>query len=198
MNVLPAGSDIIEYVAARKSLLSSVDPRVVPYEEDRTFTNVLETMPSEAHPRTRGPVIMGPPTAPWYVMTAGTQGIGSFLLRHQRWVSTSGVGVRDRVVHEHEFISRLMDHMVSADHLNVRILVAAEFALRRLQLHEGAVGEDPCNPSYEAAAHDTGSGERRGGALTATSLKAWVATEFGREAAIMKEKRNARENTCKT
>jgi hypothetical protein len=66
--------------------------------------------------------------------------------------------------------------------------------LRRLQLQEKAVAEDGKNPSYDGASHWMGAGDRKGGALVAPSLKAYVAGELSREAAIMKEKRKARES----
>ncbi len=62
-----------------------------------------------------------------------------------------------------------------------------------MQLHESAVAESPEAPSYEGAQHFLGTGDRRGGALVAPSLTAHVASELGREAAIMKEKRKVRE-----
>ena len=38
-----------------------------------------------------------------------------------------------------------------------------------------------------------GTGERKGGALVAPALRSHVASELGKEAAILKEKRKARE-----
>eukprot|EP00973_Karenia_brevis_P074180 10308617-Karenia_brevis.AAC.1 len=62
-----------------------------------------------------------------------------------------------------------------------------------MKLHESAIAESPDNPSYEGAQHFLGVQERRGGALIAPQLTAHVATELSREAAILKEKRKARE-----
>ena len=58
---------------------------------------------------------------------------------------------------------------------------------------EEAVAESPTDPSYEGAMHFLGVSDRRGGALVAPALKKHVADELGREAAILKEKRKARE-----
>lgn len=53
--------------------------------------------------------------------------------------------------------------------------------------------ESPEAPSFEGARHFMGFGERRGGALIAPSLTAYVAGETGKEVAILKEKRKAKE-----
>ena len=58
---------------------------------------------------------------------------------------------------------------------------------------EEAVSESPSDPSFEGAEHFLGIQEKRGGALVAPSLRAHVAGELGREAAILREKRKARE-----
>ena len=68
-----------------------------------------------------------------------------------------------------------------------------EFLVRRLQLGESAVLENPDNPSFEGARFFLGVPEHRAGALVAPSLQSYVASEFGKEAAILKEKRKARE-----
>ena len=62
-----------------------------------------------------------------------------------------------------------------------------------MQLMEDAVAANPSDPSFEGAEHYMGTGERRGGALIAPSLRAHVASEMGREAAVQKEMRKARE-----
>ena len=77
--------------------------------------------------------------------------------------------------------------------MNIKNLTAFELAARRLQLHESAVSECPEAPSYEGAHHFLGIQDRRGGALVAPQLQAYVAGELSREAAIMKEKRKSRE-----
>ena len=64
---------------------------------------------------------------------------------------------------------------------------------RRIQLAEAAVLENPENPSFEGARHFMGVPDRRGGALIAPSLISFVASELGKEAAVLQEKRKARE-----
>ena len=71
--------------------------------------------------------------------------------------------------------------------------VAAELLLRRLELLEEAGSEDPAHPSYEGATLFMGLNTKRGGGFVHLDLKKFVAEELGREAAILKEKRKARE-----
>ena len=60
--------------------------------------------------------------------------------------------------------------------------VMGEFLVSRPQLGESAVLENPDNPSFEGARFFLGVPKR-----------SYVANEFGKEAAILKEKRKARE-----
>ena len=90
-------------------------------------------------------------------------------------------------------LSRAVELAAVVDCLNVKNLVCFEFLLRRLQLIEEAVAENPTQPDYSGASHYLGTEERRGGALLAPSLRAYVAGELGKEAAILKEKRKARD-----
>ena len=98
-----------------------------------------------------------------------------------------------RLIHEHEVISRAVELLGSIDGVNLRQSEGVELLLRRFQLMEEAVAESPSDPSFEGAEHFMGTQERKGGALVAPSLREHVAAELGREAAIMKEKRKARE-----
>ena len=82
---------------------------------------------------------------------------------------------------------------VTVDGIDPKQPEAMELALRRIQLMEEAVAENPASPSFEGASHYMGTGERKGGALVAPALRSHVASELGKEAAILKEKRKARE-----
>ena len=101
--------------------------------------------------------------------------------------------VNMRIVYEHELISKPVDLFIMVDGLNVKQSEGIELLLRRLQLMEDAVAFNPSDPSFDGADHYMGTGERRGGALVAPSLRARVAAELGREAAVAKEMRKARE-----
>ncbi len=93
----------------------------------------------------------------------------------------------------HETIASCLDLAVKVDRLNIKNLGCFEWLFRRTQLHEGAVLESPLQPSYEGARFYLGKGAQRGGALVMPSLTAHVASEIGRHAAILKEKRKAKE-----
>ena len=60
-------------------------------------------------------------------------------------------------------------------------------------MQENAVSESPLEPSFVGARHFLGFGDRKGGALIAPSLHAHVASELGKAASILKEKRKADE-----
>ncbi len=91
-------------------------------------------------------------------------------------------------IHEHHVISLALQHVVLRDRLNILNMAGSELLLRRLQLHESAVAESLDNPSYEGSRHFLGTSERRGGALVARVLSRYVATELGREAAILNQR----------
>ena len=135
----------------------------------------------------------GPSTRGWFATQVVASGYGSLTARHTRWKAESGVGKNDRCVFEHEVLSRALEYAATSDALNLRNFSFAEFLLRRIQLIEEAVSEDPSNPVYENARLYMGSEERRGGAIMAPTLRPHVPNELGMEAAIMKEKSNARE-----
>ena len=115
------------------------------------------------------------------------------MTRHEAWKSDSGVKKELAAVYEHEVLSRALQFAGSVDGLNLTALSSCELMARRIQLIESAVREDALSPSYEGARHFMGVGGGRGGAFVVPSLQAHVAGELGKEAAILKEKRKARE-----
>eukprot|EP00972_Heterocapsa_arctica_P014940 2201521-Heterocapsa_arctica.AAC.1 len=72
-------------------------------------------------------------------------------------------------------------------------LAISEVLVRRMQLIEEAIAENPDAPNWEGAAHFMGTDERRGSALMAPSLRSHVAGKLQNEAAILKERRKAKE-----
>jgi hypothetical protein len=105
----------------------------------------------------------------------------------------TGVPQHSDLAYEHEIHNRALEIGAIVDGLSLKNSVMAKFLSRRLQLMEEAVLNSPDNPNYEGARHFLGVQERRGKALIAPSLKAHVAAELSREAAIQEEKRKARE-----
>ena len=183
---LDPGADVGAYVAARKALLSD-DPRIIP-EKVRGFTEAAEEMTHV----TRELPLAGPASGNWLVTEVARNG-GGFVSRHMRWRRESGIKPTDRLVYEHEVLSRSLEMAAAHDGINIRNVAFAEYLMRRLQLLEEAVAENPEQPSYEGSKHYMGVEERKGGALMAPTLRAHVAAELQRETAILKEKRKARE-----
>ena len=198
LKFLPENAHIDACVEARKAFLLD-DCRVLPTTPDGlTFPEATGKMdqvdPSLARlPPTnlRGPAVAGK----WLVEVLRV-GRGSLVTRHERWSAESGVSRNSALCFEHEVLSRALQAAAVLDGINLKNMVFAEILLRRKQLLEEAVSEDPSNPSYEGAAHFMGTGSRRGG-FVHPDLKKFVAEEIGNEAAILKEKRNAREACAK-
>jgi hypothetical protein len=191
---LGPGVNVNDYARERRALLAD-DPRTLPggLYIVRGFNEAMLDMQVEVRPEWARSPVVGPRTAPWWIDALMVQNYGGLIARHHRWKSESGIGMNDRVGYEHEVISKTLEIAALYDGLNLKNCMFSEFLLRRLQLQEEAIAEDPTNPSYDGSAHWMGSSDRRGGALVAPALKAFVATELSREAAIMKEKRKARE-----
>ena len=118
---------------------------------------------------------------------------GSFYLRHLNWIRNSGISSTDRVVYEHELLSRTLDSMLTIDQLNIPSLTGAELLVRRLQLLEEAQRISPQSPDYSSAAHFMGWAAMRGGGAIAPALRTHVADTLRGEAAVAKEVRKARE-----
>ena len=191
---LGPGANIDEWIGARCDLLAC-DRRTLPArrksEGIKTFAALVGDMEEIEDPGGKLP-LQGPATAAWVLRTVSAHGT-DMIVRHHRWVPESGVRPGSPAIHEHEILSSIVQHAVVHDRLNAMNLACLELALRRLQLHESAIGECAESPSYEGARFFLGTLERKRGALVAPTLSAHVATELGREAAIQKEKRKARE-----
>ena len=137
----------------------------------------------------------GPPTATYMLNRVAPSTVGGFVTRHDRWVAQSGVQQRSPIVYEHEVLSRALQFGVVWDRLNLRQCAMAEFMLRRMQLQEDVVAENPSSPTFDGARLYMGIEDRPGGAAMAPSLRAHVSAELGKEAEILKEKRKVREAT---
>jgi len=192
LKFLDAGTNIAEYARARAGFLG-IDRRTleVPATDDnQSIAALLQVSEYKAGGLPSG--MLGNPTAGWVCDQVAATGSG-FVQRHHTWRAQSGVPAHLPMVFEHEVLSTALDLAISVDRLNVRNLASFEWLLRRVQLHENAVLENPAAPSYEGARHFMGKGNRRGGALVAPELTTYVAAELGKEAAILREKRKARE-----
>jgi hypothetical protein len=187
-----AGVNVEKYVAKRSSFLAD-DERtleVLPSREEGSFSEIVAEMVEV--PALKFP-IEGGRTGAWFIDKVKSLSPGGFMVRHHRWAKESGIKAGDRSRFEHNVICRTLDAAVSVDRLNVKNLLWAEILLRRKQLIEEAVAENPDAPNFEGAEFYMGSEERPGGALVSPALKMFVASKFSAEAAILKEKRKARE-----
>ena len=190
---LSAGVNLQEYIDARTAFLNT-DRRIQPcpaYADGALFTNLVQSMVSK--PGGLPNPLIGPDTKDWMIDSVATSSASSFVARFHRWRHESGVKPTLPLIYELEVAAQALDSMVMIDRLNIRNLVGADVLLRRIQLIEHAVLECPEAPSFEGARHFMGFGERRGGALIAPTLTAYVAGETGKEVAIIKEKRKAKE-----
>ena len=117
--------------------------------------------------------LLGPPAAEWWLEQAARDG-RSLVARSHRWKSESAVGKNSAIAYEHEVESKALELGATIDGINLKKSVTAEYLLRRIQLAEAAVLENPENPSFEGARHFMGVLDRRGGALIAPSLNSFV------------------------
>ena len=183
------------YVAERSAWLAD-DSRVLPASSEPRSLQQFAREVSTGDALVRGGAVWpltGPRTCGDWVREAARNGYSSLVTRHETWKSDSGVRKELAAVYEHEVLSRSLHLAASFDALNVSALVSCELMARRLQLIESAVREDAAAPSFEGARHFMGVGGGRGGAFVVPSLQAHVAGELGKQAAILKEKRKARE-----
>eukprot|EP00930_Biecheleria_cincta_P024579 TRINITY_DN17587_c0_g1_i2.p1 TRINITY_DN17587_c0_g1~~TRINITY_DN17587_c0_g1_i2.p1 ORF type:complete len:511 (-),score=60.70 TRINITY_DN17587_c0_g1_i2:814-2346(-) len=191
VRLLAPNTNISEYVLARRHFLAD-DPRILPSaNEEQDFISAIKEM---SGPRSIGPAspLEGPDTKTCWLDNLLKSGIGSMVARHHRWRSESGVK-NGRLVHEHELLSRALQVFATIDGINLKQCEGAEVLLRRIQLLEEAVVDSPEDPSMENAEHFMGFSERRGGALISPALKKHAGETIGKEAAILKERRKARE-----
>ena len=189
---LPPNTDIDEYARARQALLTD-DDRIIPLPAERRaidFKNAVEDMIEDA--KLAFP-LEGERSAPWFLNEVVKSGVGTLTSRSTRWSRESGIDSNSRLAHEHKVISRALDFGITCDGLNCKNLVITEYLLRRMQLIEEVHREDPKNPNWEGSDFYMGTPEAKGGALLAPGLRRHVAEQLSREAAILKEKRKARD-----
>ena len=118
--------------------------------------------------------------------------LGGFTAAHDRWLSESKVAASSRSGHEHRVLCRALTFAMESDGLNIANLASFEFLIRRRMLLEAAHRDDPERPALEGS--HIYMGEEEGTGVTVTpALRAHVASEMAKEAAIEKEKTKARE-----
>lgn len=194
VTLLPHGADIDQWVLLRTSRLMEADPRVAarpPPGRPPTLAEAFERMQPRpaSFPELKGPATLAESIASVLQRTAG----GGFMAYHGRWVVESKIDLTNRSRHEHRLLCRALHFAATVDGLNLRGLVALEYLNRRRLLLEEAHRDDVSRPNFESAHLYMGEEEELPGAAMSSSLRAHMASELGKEAAILKERRKARE-----
>ena len=189
---LPHGENVPEYIARRKNMLAD-DPRTISVPSTSAMRSFADAVHEMIEDETANIPLTGPRTAAYFVRSVVSAGHGGLVTRHDRWLRESGVSLGSAIAFEHQLISRALEMAATVDGLDLMNLGVMELLARRMQNIEEAVIENPSQPSFEGSEHYLGVSERKGGAIVAPSLKQHVASELAKEAAILKERRKARE-----
>lgn len=112
---------------------------------------------------------------------------------HEFWVRSTEILKGDRSTYEHEYLSRILESLVTVDQLNVSCLQGAELICRRIQVIREAHRISPSFPDYSSADYFMGWKYRRGAHGVDASLSQFVAGEMKNDVMIIKESCKARE-----
>ena len=121
------------------------------------------------------------------------------MARHFWWKQSLLLEVEDPGVDEHAFLSELLQLAVVYDQLNLGCLASFEAVARRYQIHEEMYAQEMDRKQMGEIdwagerALLAGSSLNHYGCLVSPDLKEWIATEVSKKAAILKERRKARE-----
>jgi len=144
--------------------------------------------------------IRGPMSSLWLV-TQMQEANTTPKQRHFWWRQVLGLQSGDVGVDDHYFLSELVELALCYDQLNAGTSATLEAISRRYQLHEEINSEalkfaDAGEGNYEWAEERRlflGAPQSRASALVMPALKEHISSEVAKEAAIMKERRKARE-----
>lgn len=116
---------------------------------------------------------------------------------HQVWRTTCKLSVSDAGLAEHECLCRALEGGACFDQINLYKSVLVETLVRKLQLieekHKDRMCAGPGQTEFGDDSHLFLGAESGRGVCISPALQAWVAGELGRESAILKERRKARE-----
>ena len=188
-----ADTNLDEWAAERQLFLMQGEPRLLPRRqpaEPVPFTRDSASLRKDARVEIR---LKGPPTMGDSVTALMARSPGGFMASHERWLVESKVPATSRSAREHRVVSKALELGQSVDGVNLANLTSMEYLNRRRQLLEEAHKTDPDKGNFEGAHHFMGEDDDGAGTLVAPSLRSHVAGEFGKEAAIEKERRKARE-----
>lgn len=139
------------------------------------------------------PPLRGPPTLDDSIKSIMLRTGGGFVASHDRWMIEAKMELTNRSRYEHKVLSRALDLAYGWDGLNIKKSRAFEYLNRRRQLLEEAHREDPSRPNFESAHLYMGEDDESSGVHLSSALRAHVAAELSKEAAIAKERRKALE-----
>jgi hypothetical protein len=190
---VPEGANLDDWARSRLGKFLAQDGRVFdPPSERESFTlaeadRCMKMGKSMLEPL-RGPVTMGDSIRSVVQRTSG-----GFVSSHDRWVIEARIEPTHRSRYEHRVISKALDLAYAYDGVNLKRSVAFEYLNRRRQLLEEAHREDPTRPNFESSHIYMGEDDESTGVHLSHALRAHVAAELGKEAAIDKERRKAKE-----
>ena len=136
--------------------------------------------------------VKGPVTIVWCCRFMRDHG-GSPTGWHTKWLSLTRMQANDSYVILHDHFSKVLEMMVVYDQLQVGALAAAEYVVRQIQMIEEKY-KDKVAGAEDAVEQALFSGQvHRSGLCLCPALSEWMGTEMRGEAALMKERRKARE-----
>ena len=190
---LAQGVDVDSWVRTRLSSFLQADGRLLDSSGDLTGMSLAEADRLMVKAGASLPPLRGPPTVEESIRHMVSRASGGFMAAHDRWVVESRIELVSRSRYEHKVLSKALALAVHHDGLNIKRCVSFEYINRRRQLLEEAHREDPSRPSFEAAHLFMGEDDEGHGAHLSSALRAHIATEMSRAAAIQKERRKAQE-----
>ena len=139
--------------------------------------------------------VKGPVTVLWCCRFMKING-GSPSSWHHRWQALAKVQSSEPGVQAHDAFCRTLEIMLCFDQLSLGSLASAEYVCRQIQLVEEKYKEkagNNANTEIVQEQHLFGGHSSRTNLCICPDLSAWIAEEMKTEAAVMKERRKARE-----
>ena len=137
--------------------------------------------------------IRGPRTTAWCLAHMAEHG-GSPTGWHQRWLVNHRLQAHEYGVDWHEACCQILQAMCCADQLQSPNLEAAELVCRQVQLLEERHREKKgADESLDLHLYMGTTSASRGGVCVCPSLQDFISEELRKEAAVLKERRKARE-----
>ena len=191
--------------AAAKSEAGRPESRVLPITRDlqgnrfREFRSTMGHFTGDTSGMSDNPV-SGPSTFVWLMRHFCENG-GSPTAFHQRWLSDVRLDYQAAGTQEHQTLCKAIELMISIDQIDGSKMVFAEVMARKIQvIHDRwkhKMASLAANGGKDGEVDETylllGVYETRGNIGVAPALSRWLADELGREAAVAKERRRARE-----